>query len=233
VRVLTLRALCAALGACLVACGGGGAAAVKATPSPSDPNRPLPSPVPEIVARVNGQPVSIRQVLPMAVADLERVPEAEKDRAKPRVVREALRKYVDRELLLQEALARGVQADRRDVQWSYDQFRQLHADAGAWREFLVRKGLDEESLRAELRVQATVSALLAREIEQAPLAPEDVRALYERDPGAFAPEGATTAPEFEAVRDEVAAALRNSRREEVSAALLERLRARARIEILI
>jgi hypothetical protein len=132
-----------------------------------DPARPLPSPIPDVVARVNGQPIRIYQILPMAKAELDRVSVAERDQRKPEVVRHALQQYIDRELLLQEALARGIQADSRTVDWAYDQLRREHADEDAWREFLAGQGMDPQSFRAELRTRHTVAALLDQELDRA------------------------------------------------------------------
>jgi len=185
-----VTALALSLAACSRSPGGPAASA-----SPAAPDRPLPSPVPEIVARVNGQPIRIHQILPMAKAELDRVSVADRERRKPEVLRHALQRYVDRELLLQEALARGVTADARQVDWSYDQMRREHADEKAWEEFLAEQGLDPQSLRAELRSQHTVAALLEQEARDSPV------------PG--------TTPG------------------EVQDALLARLRARARIELLL
>ena len=185
-----VTALALSLAACSRSPGGPAASA-----SPAAPDRPLPSPVPEIVARVNGQPIRIHQILPMAKAELDRVSVADRERRKPEVLRHALQRYVDRELLLQEALARGVTADARQVDWAYDQMRREHADEKAWEEFLAEQGLDPQSLRAELRSQHTVAALLEQEARDSPV------------PG--------TTPG--AVQD----------------ALLARLRARARIELLL
>jgi hypothetical protein len=158
--VLVLAAL-AAVG-CSRPAGG---PAASASPASVDPARPLPSPIPEVVARVNGAPVRIHQILPMAKAELDRVSVADRDRKKPEVLRHALQRYVDRELLLQEALARGLAADTRDVDWSYDQMRHQHADEAAWEEFLAGQGLDPQSLRAELRSQRTVTVLLEQEMQ--------------------------------------------------------------------
>ena len=132
-----------------------------------DPARPLPSPVPDVVARVNGQPIRIYQILPMAKAELDRVSVPERDKRKPEVVRHALQQYIDRELLLQEALARGIQADSRDVERDYDQLRLEHADEEAWRDFLAGQGMDPQSFRAELRARHTVAALLHQELDRA------------------------------------------------------------------
>ena len=132
-----------------------------------DPARPLPSPVPEVVARVNGHSVRIEQILPLAKAELDRLPDDQRDAKKPEVVRHALQQYVDRELLLQEALARGVRADAAGVDWSYDQLRREHPDERAWADFLARQGMDPQSLRAELRAQHTVAAMLDQELQRA------------------------------------------------------------------
>jgi peptidyl-prolyl cis-trans isomerase C len=149
--------------------------------------------VPEVVARVNGQPIRIHQILPTAKAELDRVSVADRERKKPEVLRHALQQYVDRELLLQEALARGIVADSRQVDWAYDQLRREHAGEAAWTEFLAGQGLNPQSVRAELRAQHTVAALLDQELRGGP----------------------------------------EAKRGEMRDALLARLRAKARIELLL
>jgi hypothetical protein len=213
------------------ACSRGPAAAP--SPSPLALDRPLPSPVPDVVARVNGQPIRIHQILPPAKAELDKVSVAQREKKKPEVLRRALQRYVDRELLVQEALARGVAPDSRQVDWAYDQIRHEHADEPAWQEFLAGEGMDEPSLRAELRAQYTVAALLDREAEARPVTEAEARAAFDANPQAFAARGAAAPPSFEEVRGQVEEALRQSRRAEIEAALLARLRAKARIELLL
>src|SRR5262245_15755053 len=96
----------------LAGCGGaptrqapGSGAAALGTP---DPARPLPLPLPDVVARVNGQPVLIGQILPIAKSTLDKWQGAEREQHKPEALRGALDRFIDRELLLQEALARGI-----------------------------------------------------------------------------------------------------------------------------
>jgi hypothetical protein len=195
------RAAVTVLGLLLAVCSG--APAPSPSPVDADPGRPLPSPVPEVVARVNGQPIRIGQILAIAKSELDRVSVADRDRKKPEVLRRALEQYVDRELLLQEALARGIQADARQVDWAYDQMRREHADEKAWGEYLAELGMDPQSFKAELRVQHTVAALLEQELKALPV-----------------PEGADAA-DIE------------SQRRAVHDALLGRLRGKARIELLL
>jgi hypothetical protein len=163
-----------------------------------DFSRPLPSPLPDIVARVNGQAIYLAQVLPLAKAELDRGSVFERKEQTPLVLRRAVREYVERELLFQEALARGVQADTPTVQRAYDQLRREHPDEAEWAEFLAGMGLDARRMKEELRAQHTVLALLDAEIGE--------------------------------VAD---AAERSRKREEARQRLVERLRARASIDILI
>jgi len=199
-------------------------------PTP-DPARPLPLPLPEVVARVNGQEIRIRQILPLAKAALDRVSVAERDKRKPEVVRQALDSYVTRELLLQEALARGIAANTRDVEQSYDQMRAEHAGDAEWAYFLSEQGSDPQSFKAELRVQHTVAALVVREVQAWPVPEAEARAAFESNPQGFAPPGAKEPPSFDAVKSEVEEAVRQHKAEEIQAALVARLRARAKIEL--
>jgi hypothetical protein len=199
----------------------------------ADPSRPLPLPLPDVVARVNGQEIRIRQILPLAKAALDKVSVAERDKRKPQVVRQALDSYVTRELLLQEALARGIAADTRDVEQSYDQMRAEHAGDAEWAYFLSEQGSDPQAFKAELRVQHTVAALVAQEVQGWPVPEPEARAVFESNPQGFGPPGAAGPPSFEAVRSEVEQAVRQHKVEEIQAALVARLRARAKIELYI
>ncbi|MFI4945494.1 MAG: SurA N-terminal domain-containing protein, partial [Burkholderiales bacterium] len=144
----------------LVACGEApapeSAAAAATSAATPDPSRPLPLPVPEVVARVNDQEIRIRQILPLAKLSLDRVSVADRDKRKPEMVRKALEDFISRELLLQEALARGIAADTRDVDWSYDQIRGRYPAEEDWVAFLSSQGMDAQTFKAEVRVQATV-----------------------------------------------------------------------------
>lgn len=218
----------------LSACSGAPAPDATSAASPAataDPSRPLPLPLPEVVARVNGQEIRIQQILPLAKATLDKVPTSERDKRKPEAVRQALDIYVMRELLLQEALARGIAADTRMVERSYDQMRKEHAADDAWAAFLAGLGTDAQALKAELRIQATVSALVAREIESWKVPEAEARALYESDPRAFGPPGAAEPPPFDAVRAEIERGVRQARAQQIQSELVERLRARAKIEL--
>lgn len=230
---LTLAAVATLLAACRVAGGRAGAAP---TPYPTDEaslSRPLPTPVPDVVAFVNGQPVRVEQVVPLAKKELDGRTAEEIEKRKPLALRRALLRYVDRELLVQEAIARGVSADARRLEWAYDQIRGEYPDEERWREHLSADGLTPDRFRTELRQQMTVAALVDSELLKAAVSDEEARAAYEANPSAFGPAGPQGRPPYEAVRDRAAAVVREGRRPATTAELIAALRARARIEILI
>lgn len=204
-----------------------------AAPSPAstDPARPLPSPLPEVVARVNGESIRFAQIVPMARREMENDPEAVGESGRNLAVRHALDRYIDRELLFQEARARGIVADQRTLEWTYDQARQEHADEEAWEVFLAEEGLDPQGFKTEMRIQHTVSALLEAEGAGA-VGDDEARRVFEANPSAFTPAGQPPAS-FEAVREQVKGVLYQQRLSEVTRRLLEDLRARARIEVFL
>ncbi|HKC13438.1 MAG TPA: peptidylprolyl isomerase [Vicinamibacteria bacterium] len=146
---------------------------------------PLPSPLPDIVARVNGQPVHLGQVVGLAKKTLDRSPDREKD--KPGALRQAMHQYIIRELLLQEALARGLAADERRLQQAYDKARLDYRDEKQWASELALQGLDPQAFKSELRAQETVNALIAQEAAKVPpVADADALAAFTSHPETFA-----------------------------------------------
>jgi hypothetical protein len=129
-------------------------------PSPASTGA-LPSPLPQIVARLDGEPIYLIQIVPMTKAKLDRV--IDPDGQKPALMRDALREYIDRELLLREALARGVEADTRTVQRLYDKAKADYPDEAAWKQELFQRGFDPQTFRTEIRVEQTVALFLARQ----------------------------------------------------------------------
>lgn len=123
----------------------------------ADGSRPLPSPLPAVAARVNGQPILTVRVAALVRSNPDKG--AVDTGANPLVLRQGLQELMARELLFQEALARGVTVDPQVVDRAYDELRGAPASEGEWLGKLRLEGLDAASLRQELRVQATVEAL--------------------------------------------------------------------------
>jgi hypothetical protein len=206
-------------------------ASPSAPPSPlGDINAPLPSPMPDVLGRVNGHPIVARQIAPLArnLLDKSKDPDADK----PGAVRQALRDYIDRELLFQEALAQGVKADDDAVRLLYDQARVNHPDDKEWAASLARLGFDPQGYRDEIRIQATVKALLLSVAETMKITDAEARARYDAAPAAFPPPEGKEAG-FDSVKEQVKATLLEEKRGNLVGDLVRTLRARARIETYI
>ena len=130
-----------------------------------------------MVARINGQPVHLLSIVPLAKPTLDQAPDREK--ARPLVLRAALDRYIGRELLFQEALARGLKTDDAMIEKAYNQSRVEHPDEQDWTETLQRQGLDPSTFRTELRVQATLARLAEDEARKVtPVSDEDAESYY-------------------------------------------------------
>jgi peptidyl-prolyl cis-trans isomerase C len=145
--------------------------------------KPLPSPLPDVAAMVNGQPIALRSVEVLAKSSLATdVIPVEK---RPAAYRYALDRLVTRELMFQEALARRIEADTRAVERAYDQARLPYRDETSWARALANQGLSPRSYKTELRVQKTVDALLDHIAgTMPPVTDAEVAAYYETTPSA-------------------------------------------------
>jgi peptidyl-prolyl cis-trans isomerase C len=150
---------------------------------PVDGNTPLPSPLPEIVAKVNGHPIPLRNVQIIAEQSLRgAVPKDQR----PLAYRMALEQVIVRELLFQEAVARGVEPDTAAIDQAYNEARVSYKDDDAWAAFLAQQAMDPMSFRAELRIQHTVQTLMRQHVSSVPSVSDDeVRSFYDDNPQLF------------------------------------------------
>jgi hypothetical protein len=216
----------------VVACTGGPPGS---SPSPGSlaPNldAPLPKPMPDILARVNGHPVTARQVVPLAKKTLDKGNDQDREARKPRALREALHDYVDRELLFAESLERGLRADDRVVQYAYDRARVDHPNDQEWAETLSSQGFDVQGYKDELRAEETIKALLREIAGPVSVTDEEARARYEAHREDFpAPAGKA---DFAAVKEQVKARIIEEKSQPRLRELIKALRAKARIETYI
>jgi peptidyl-prolyl cis-trans isomerase C len=217
------------------ACAGG---PPRPTPAPeslteAQKMRPLPSPLPLVAARVNGQEISIRNVAIRVHESIElgKVSESRRNA----LFREALDAEVDRELLFQEAQRRGITADTVAVQRAYDRLRGHYPDETAWKNFLGSRSLDDDTYRLELRIRHTAEAMLAAEAasHQVTATEEEARALYDRTPPeAFLEKGASPQPKppYSSVREFLLSEVRAQKHREASQRFIGSLKAKAKIE---
>ncbi|MET0555119.1 MAG: hypothetical protein ABW221_18900 [Vicinamibacteria bacterium] len=219
----------------LAACSGG---PPRPTPAPealteAQKLRPLPSPLPLVAARVNGQEISIRNVAIRVHESIElgKVSESRRNA----LFREALDEEIRRELLFQEAQKRGITADTLAVQRAYDRLRGHYPGDTEWKAFLRSRSLDDDAYRLELRIRFTAEAMLAAEASghEVSVTDEEARALYDRTPAeAFLEKDASPRPKppFESVRDFMRQEVRQQKHREASERFVDSLKAKARIE---
>jgi len=161
----------------------GGAKAEPGAPPVIDRVTPLPSPVPDVVARVNGQPIYLRQIVGLAREALGKSEDREKE--KPGALRQTMHQYIVRELLLQEAQARNLAADPRQLEETYNGLRVKYRDEKAWTDYLANQGHSPQSFKEELRVQQTVQALVSEESLKIDVTDEEAAAYLDANPNAF------------------------------------------------
>jgi hypothetical protein len=230
------RAVIVALAGMLGACSRGpGNAPVQPSPTALPPGvvdvdspRPLPSPIPAIVAKVNGEPVYSGGVHSLARNALAGAPDAGARR--PRVYRQALNQMIIRELLFQESQRRKITVSSKEIDAAYDGYRLKYRDEAAWKKMLGEVGMDEDSFRADLRVQHFVDALVRSEAEKAAasITEAELRSAFDSIP--VANEAAGSRPNFDEMKPQIQERLVRQRAQEALQALVNSLRAKAKIE---
>ena len=199
-------------------------ASAGAKPFVLDTTTPLKDPLPMVAARVNGHEIPTSQVVAAAETALRQGAVKEKILA----YRQALNQYVVRELLLEEALRRGLAPDAAAVERAYDDARVAFKDDALWLEELKKQGLTARGFREELRAKQTVSLLLSEEAEKVKEPTDsELREVYAKLPEQQA---GRAKPAFEEFQGSLREQLWRTRREGHMQALVNRLRGRARIE---
>jgi peptidyl-prolyl cis-trans isomerase C len=180
----------------VVACARGPSPSPSVAPTPSaspsvaagpeaEANRPLPQPLPDVAARVNGHTISTKTISSLVEPGLQagNIP-ADK---RPAAYRQALDQLVSRELITQEAQARKIAPDETAVARDYKQARDQFKSAQDWARFLSGNGFDEAGFRTELRARHMVDAVVQQEASRLPAVVSDVdaKAFYDQNPTLF------------------------------------------------
>jgi peptidyl-prolyl cis-trans isomerase C len=183
--------------------------------------KPIPSPLPDVVAEVNGQPIGSRLLKAIAESQLQGGAVPPEQRAA--VYRGTLENLITREVLFQEALARNVKVDDKAVQQAYDQPRAQAPSEAAWNEKLAGQGFTPESFRAEIRTQQTLRAFLEAErakVKESDVSDTDARAYYDGHANEFdVPERFDASHILVAVAPNAPAAVRDKQRAKAQALL--------------
>lgn len=137
---------------------------------------------PEIVARVNGEAVTWRE-LHRAEVDLRALSslqaKGEKTLDDEELERLALRQLIQRHLILQEAARQNLSVSEDELDEALIELRDRFADLESFGAWMQERGLEDRSLIETLRADVLVRRVTAALAERAQVTEEQVREYYE------------------------------------------------------
>lgn len=150
------------------------------------PPKPMPAQLPDVLARVNGQPVLKadfdRLIKNMELSAGQPVPADRRDD----ILRKALDQLVTYTVLSQEIKARAVTVSDADVDGNLKQMQSQFPSELEFRKALAARGMSIERLRADARIDMSITKMMDAEVAtQPPLADAQVREFYDKNPDKF------------------------------------------------
>jgi peptidyl-prolyl cis-trans isomerase C len=157
-----------------------------AQPPAPPPPKPVPAQLPDVVARVNGQPVTKadfdRMIKNMELGAGQPVPAERRDE----IFRRALDQLVTYTLLSQETKSRNITVSDADVDARVRQMQGKFPDEGLFKKALAERGLTVERLRADARIDMVISKMMESEVAGlTPPTDAQVREFYDKNPDKF------------------------------------------------
>jgi peptidyl-prolyl cis-trans isomerase C len=154
-------------------------------PGAAEAPKPMPAELPEVLARVNDEPVT--------KADFERlirnieggrgpIPAERRDE----VLRSALDQLITYTVMKQEAAARNITVTDADIEAELRQMQQQFPDEAEFAKALAARNTSLDQLRADARVDMQIDRMLEAEVASAAEATEaDAREFYDGNPDQF------------------------------------------------
>jgi len=160
--------------------------AVPLPASPTPAAKPVPAQIPDVVARVNGDPVG-KAEFEEAVRNVESqaggpVPPQRRDE----VYRMILDQVIGYRLLIQEARARNIVAPPAEITAEVDKIRKQFPTEAAFAEALKGRGMTLEQLQTQIREMSMVNQLLGPEVSaKSKVQPAEIQKFYEENKARF------------------------------------------------
>ena len=188
---------------------------------PPAPPKPVPATLPDVIARVNGEPVK--------KADFERMLKTIEARAgqpipadrRDEILRGALDQLITYTLLSQESKTRGVKVEATEIDAKMGQLKSQFPNQEAFEKALKDRGMTAESLRQDAQVDLSVTKLMDAEVAALP-GPSDAEAkdFYDKNQDKFKEEEQVRASHILVKVDEKAdAATKQKARAEIDSVL--------------
>ncbi len=146
--------------------------------------KPLsPEQMPEVVAKVNGQAISKKELL--AGAQLVQIQAAQRGQQIPPTAnfyRQVLNELITISLLTQDAKTQGVKATEQEVQQYISSRKQSFPSEEAYKQALAKAGVTEDSLRQQAREQLAVQKYVqTKVIQNVTVSDQATRDFYEKN----------------------------------------------------
>ena len=154
--------------------------------TPAESAGPVPAQLPEVVAYVNGDPITGTDV-ETGITELEtRAGQPVPANRRDVVVRDVLNQLIGYRLLLQETRARMTSVPEADVDAQVTELRSQFSSEEAFFETLQLREMTLEMLRTAARQSLQVDSLLESEIGTGPAVPAtEIEEFYEQNPREF------------------------------------------------
>jgi peptidyl-prolyl cis-trans isomerase C len=180
----------------LLACGKNPAEQTAAAQTPAAPGaqkpaeapappKPMPAELPEVLAKVNGQPVSkaeFDRLIKNVEAGRGPIPADKRDE----VFRAALDQLITYNVLKQEAAARKLTVSEADVDAQVAQMQKQFPNEAEFNKALAARNATVAQLKADARVDMTINKLMEAELASATAATDaDAQDFYAKNPDKF------------------------------------------------
>jgi peptidyl-prolyl cis-trans isomerase C len=173
-----------------------GAATPAAGPAPSGqaaapvlppaPPKPVPAQLPDVLARVNGEPVQKAEFDRMVHTIEARAGQPIPPDRRDEILRGALDQLITYKLLSQESKTRGVKVEPAEIDAKMGQLKSQFPTQKAFEDALKQRGMTVESLRNDAQVDLSVTKLIDTEVATLP-GPSDADAkdFYDKNQDKF------------------------------------------------
>ena len=161
-------------------------AATPAQPAIPEPIKPVPATLPDVIARVNGQPVTKvdfdRLIKNMEMSAGQPVPAERRDE----IFRKAIDQLVTYTVLSQEVKARNVSVADAEIESNLGEMRKQFPTEQEFQKALSTRGMTLDKLRSDARVDMAINKMMEAELASQPEATDaQVREFYDKNPDKF------------------------------------------------
>jgi peptidyl-prolyl cis-trans isomerase C len=166
---------------------GAPAAAGQAAPlQPPAPAKPVPAQLPDVIARVNGEPLKKEDFDRMVKTIEARAGRPIPPERRDEILRGALDQLITYTLLSQESQKRGVKVEPAEIDAKMGQLKSQFPTQEAFDKALKERGMTADSLRKDALVDLSVSKLMDAEVATIP-GPSDADAkdFYDKNQDKF------------------------------------------------